>query len=205
MNNQIILTNDYERVKFELIDEFGANNLRFIERDEILLDDAKEAVREAYIAEKQLKIIVLKGDKFGIEAQNSLLLILEESPKNIAFILVAPAKNIFLPTICSRMFIKTKFNKIAPMQTNLNFTRLTLMEIMQFLDEKIAAERIGEFGKTELKSTISVIFRQSLAQGVKFSEKELELIKKLAVLADLNAKAHSVLTPLLLMIERKNR
>ena len=103
------------------------------------------------------------------------------------------------------MFIKTKFNKTAPIQINLNFTRLTLMEIMQFLDEKIAAERIGEFGKTELKATISVIFRQRLAQGVKFSEKELEFIKKLAVLADLNAKVHSVLTPLLLMIERKNR
>ena len=131
MNNQIILTNDYECVKSELIAEFGANNLRFIERDEILLDDAKEAVREAYIAEKNLKIIVLKGDKFGIEAQNSLLLILEESPKNIAFILVAPAKNIFLPTICSRMFIKTKFNKAAPIQINLNFTRLTLMEIFR--------------------------------------------------------------------------
>ena len=50
MNNQIILTNDYECVKSELIAEFGANNLRFIERDEILLDDAKEAMREAYIA-----------------------------------------------------------------------------------------------------------------------------------------------------------
>jgi len=105
----------------------------------------------------------------------------------------------------SKFLQTTKLKKIAPMQTNLNFTRLTLMEIMQFLDEKMAAERIGEFGKTELKATISVIFRQSLAQGVKFSEKELELIKKLAVLADLNAKVHSVLTPLLLMIERKNR
>lgn len=203
MNNQIILTNDYDTVKSYLISEYGANNLRFFENNEILLKDAKAAIEEAYIAESELKVIVLKGDKFRIEAQNALLLILEESPKNIAFILVAPSKNVFLDTICSRLFIKTHFKPQNVELTGINFTKLTLEKIDEILTQKISLERVGQFGKTELKALISAIFKECLAQGLEFSQKELNHINHLMVLADLNAKAHAVLTPLLLMIKEK--
>jgi len=204
LKNHIIITNDYDSVKMELIAEFGSANLRFIERDEILLDDAKAAVKEAYISENSTKIIVLKGDKFGIEAQNSLLLILEESPKNVGFILVGPGKNIFLPTICSRLFVKNRLKPLARAKTGLNYKKLGLKEIYAFLEEKIALERVGKFDKTELKAMISAIFKEALENGIKFSEKELTYINEMMVLADLNAKTHTVLTPLLLMLRDKS-
>ena len=200
MKNHIILTNDYESVKSKLIATHGINNLRFFENDEILLDDTRAAINEAYIAENQTKIIVLKGNKYGIEAQNSLLLILEESPKNIVFILVAPSKNVFLPTICSRLFINSNFisKKLEP--TGINFTKLNLEKIDEILNEKINLERIDKFNKTDLKAFISSIFKESISYGIIFNQKELDYIKHLMVLAVLNAKRHSVLTPLLLLI-----
>ena len=97
--NKIIICRDFELIKSNLINKFGRNNLRIFEKNEILLEDTNAAKDEAYIAEKEQKIIVLIGHKFRTEAQNSLLLILENTPKNIQFILISNSKNVFLPTI----------------------------------------------------------------------------------------------------------
>ena len=58
------------------------------EKDEFLLEDAKAVVKEAYIAELKPKILVLGAKGYRVEAQNSLLKILEEPPRNVIFILI---------------------------------------------------------------------------------------------------------------------
>ena len=90
--SQIILTNDYESLKENLINEFGIKNLRFFENDDFKVEDAKAVISEAYIAENSTKFIVIKAEKFGDEAQNSLLKILEEPPRNMVFFIVASSK-----------------------------------------------------------------------------------------------------------------
>jgi len=47
-----------------------------------LLENAKEVAAEAYIAESEPKLLVLGAKNFRVEAQNSLLKIIEERKKN---------------------------------------------------------------------------------------------------------------------------
>ena len=44
---------------------------------------SQKAIKEAYISAHNTKYILLCGDSFRVEAQNSLLKLLEEPPKNI--------------------------------------------------------------------------------------------------------------------------
>lgn len=201
--NEIILSSDFELTKRHLVDEYGINNLRFFEKSEILLEDATKAKQEAYIAEVSEKIVVLIGYKFRVEAQNSLLLILENTPKNIKFILVSDSKNSFLPTIRSRMIIKNSLEKVVLPKISLNLRNLSLKELNIFIDEKVNLEKKGEFDKIALKNTFQAIIKESFISGVKFSEQELEYINKLMILINLNTKSRAILTPLLLIISEK--
>lgn len=201
--NEIILSSDFELTKRHLVDEYGINNLRFFEKSEILLEDATKAKQEAYIAEVSEKIVVLIGYKFRVEAQNSLLLILENTPKNIKFILVSDSKNSFLPTIRSRMIIKNSLEKVVLPKISLNLRNLSLKELSIFIDEKVNLEKKGEFDKIALKNTFQAIIKESFISGVKFSEQELEYINKLMILINLNTKSRAILTPLLLIISEK--
>ncbi|PSM52546.1 DNA polymerase III, delta prime subunit [Campylobacter blaseri] len=204
MNSKIILTDNFDEIQNELIAECGINQIRIFKEENFLLQNAKNAVDEAYIAEKELKTIVLIGEKFGIEAQNALLLILEEPPKNIRFILVSSSKNIFLPTIRSRLIIENRLQKKQRVLSGLNLKKLSLRDINEFVEEKIALERKREFSKNDLLNLVSGIVMQAFEEGIKFNEKELEYINKLTYLINLNTKSHAILTPLLLMIGEKH-
>ncbi len=198
--NKIIICRDFELIKSNLINKFGRNNLRIFEKNEILLEDTNAAKDEAYIAEKEQKIIVLIGHKFRTEAQNSLLLILENTPKNIEFILVSNSKNVFLPTIKSRLVIENHFIKQVLPETGLNFKSLSLNDINNFLNKQIELEKEGTLDKIALQNLFCAIARECFESGIKFNEEELNHINKLMILINLNTKTRAVLTPLLLMI-----
>ena len=82
-------------------------------------------------------------------------------------------------------------------------TRLSLKEAVEFIDAQIALERKGELDKMALKALIGEIALECFEAGVSLSGDELQRIDRLSYLAEHNAKAHAVLTPLLLMIEEK--
>lgn len=203
MLSHILITSEYESYKISLINELGIKNLRFFEYDDLKVDSAKEIIKEAYLAEVQTKFIVIKASSFGIEAQNSLLKILEEPPRNIIFIIVANSKNSLLPTIKSRLMIKTLGDKKQRIKTELNFKKLSIRDISNFIDEKIGLEKVGELDRLALKELVQTITLEALEQGVRFDEGELEFINKLVYLCEFNAKAHSILSPLLLLIGEK--
>lgn len=198
--NKIIICRDFELIKSNLINKFGRNNLRIFEKSEILLEDTNAAKDEAYIAEKNQKIIVLIGHKFRVEAQNSLLLILENTPKNIKFILVSDNKNTFLSTIRSRLVIENHFIKEILPKTGLNLRNLSLNDINNFLNKQIKLEKEGVLDRVGLKNLLHAIVKECFEQGIKFNQNELNHINKLMILINLNTKARAVLTPLLLMI-----
>lgn len=202
--SHIVITNNYERYKNELIYELGSSNLRFFENDDFKVENAKEVIAEAYIAENSTKFIIIRAEKFGEEAQNTLLKILEEPPRNIVFIIVASSKNLLLATIRSRLLTINKFQKKEIAKIGINFKKLSLKESMEFINSKIALEKVGELDKFALKELVGEIIFECLEQGVKFSEKELEYLNKLIFLCEFNAKAHAVLTPLMLLIKEKN-
>ncbi|WP_149706809.1 DNA polymerase III subunit delta' [Campylobacter concisus] len=205
MLNKIVVTSDFESLKAKLESEFGINNLRFFISDDFLLENAKEVIAEAYIAEKDEKILVIHANSFRTEAQNALLKIIEEPPRNIKFIIVTQSKNLLLPTIRSRMLIENNLTKKPKITLDLNLKSLSLKELTSFIDQKIADEQAQKFGKNELKELVGVIVTKAVDSGYKFSGDEMDYFFSLIKLADLNAKSHAVLTPLLLAIFQKGR
>ncbi|ECL9485163.1 DNA polymerase III subunit delta', partial [Campylobacter jejuni] len=134
--SKIIISEDFLGIKEEMINNFGIKKLRFfIPQNEFLLDDARAVEKESYIAETEEKIIVLMADSYRIEAQNFLLKLLEEPPKNIKFLIVIPSKNLLLPTIKSRLICE-KRNKIKAKNTlNLELNKMDLKTLFEFLQE----------------------------------------------------------------------
>ena len=168
MLNKIVVTSDFENLKAKLEAEFGVNNLRFFISDDFLLENAKEVIAEAYIAEKDEKILVIEAKSFRTEAQNALLKIIEEPPRNIKFIIVTQSKNLLLPTIRSRMLIENKLTKKPKMSVELNLKSLSLKELTSFIDQKIAEEQAQKFGKNELKELVGAIVTKAVDSGYKF-------------------------------------
>jgi DNA polymerase III, delta subunit len=205
MLNKIVVTSDFENLKAKLEDEFGINNLRFYISDDFLLENAKEVIAEAYIAERDEKILVIYANSFRTEAQNALLKIIEEPPRNIKFIIATQSKNLLLPTIRSRMLIENNLTKKPKITLDLNLKALSLKELTNFVDQKIAEEQAQKFGKNELKELVGTIVTKAVDSGYKFSGEEMDYFFSLIKLADLNAKSHTVLTPLLLTIFQKGR
>ena len=203
MQSKIVITSDFETLKEEILGLYGVNSVRFFFAEDFLLENAKEVAAEAYIAESEPKLLVLGAKNFRVEAQNSLLKIIEEPPKNIFFIIAATSKNMLLPTVRSRLVTENRLEKKQREKTGLNYKRLELKEICAFIDEKSALERSEKFGKNDLKELIAAIALEATAQGVKFGAEELEYFFKAVRLAELNTKTHALLTPILLMIYEK--
>lgn len=203
MRSKIVITSDFEALKEEILGLYGVNSVRFFFVEDFLLENAKEVAAEAYIAESEPKLLVLGAKNFRVEAQNSLLKIIEEPPKNIFFIIACKSKNMLLPTVRSRLVTENRLEKKQREKTGLDYKRLELKEICAFIDEKSALERSEKFGKNDLKELIAAIALEATAQGFKFSAEELEYFFKAVRLADLNTKTHALLTPILLMIYEK--
>ena len=170
------------------------------EKDDFLLEDAKSVIKEAYVAEDKIKILLLGAKGYRVETQNSLLKILEEPPVNIVFILVGPSKSIFLPTIRSRMPIKELKNKNILVSTKLNLKNLCEKDIYDFVKLN------SRISKVELKETIqSIISEAILNYNVSFTSNELRHFQNILELAQLNSRPQNLLFSLLVSIMQRER
>ncbi len=198
--SKIIITDDFDGIRAELLKQFHPNSLRFIPKEvasEFLIDDAKAVEKESYIAETSEKIIVLMANSFRIEAQNFLLKLLEEPPTNIKFLIVVPSKNLLLPTIKSRLICE-KRNKIKAKNTlNLELNKMDLKTLFEFLQEN------ENLDKAELMEKIALIAEESV-KFKDFNADELEFFYESYELAKLNSKSSLILATLLLNYYTKN-
>ncbi len=172
----------------------------FPEKDDFLLEDAKKVVKEAYIAEINPKILLLGAKGYKIEAQNSLLKILEEPPRNIVFILIAPTKTVFLPTIRSRMGIEELKIEKQIIHSGLNLKNLCEKDIYEFVKKN------SRISRAELKETIQAIVSEAvLEHNISFTEQELTHFQTLLELAQLNSRPQNMLFALLVSVMKRRR
>jgi len=198
--SKILISDDFEGVKNEMIEKFGANSLRFIPRvvaNEFLMEDARAVEKESYIAETSEKIIVLMAYSFSTQAQNFLLKLLEEPPKNIKFLIVSPSKNLLLPTIKSRLICEKRKKVKEEKSLNLSLQKLDLKAIFDFLKENENSD------KNELLEKIILLSKQAL-KIQEFNAEELEFFYESYELAKLNSKGTLLLATLLLNLYTKN-
>jgi len=172
---------------FDLFDEKSAEFLKIEEKidldvkcypkngEKLLVADANEIVSEAYVKPVNLPFKVFLINNFDVsteEAQNKLLKILEEPPKNVYFILSVKNEEKVLPTIKSRC----DKVKIAPLSDE---------EISQVCKDKLACVLGGGYiGKTlalEKNRDLSSIanFAVSLFTELKNSKQVLAFSKRM--------------------------
>jgi DNA polymerase-3 subunit delta' len=128
----IIITDDFEKI----LQEIDYDKLFLV--DELRVEDVREIKKDAYIASKEKRVIVIAAKKYNIFAQNALLKLLEEPPKNVEFILIGNSKYHFLDTILSRLPLKKRlFNIIKEQKPQKLTTQFILDKIKDIEDDEI--------------------------------------------------------------------
>ena len=201
MQNKIIISSDFESIKAE----FDGKNVRIFEYENMLLEDAKVVIAEAYIAEYEQKNIVIMAKKLGAEVQNSLLKILEEPPKNIVFTLIVPSKNTLLPTVRSRLMLEVRSKAKGRCEHGLDLWRIDLKSLGEFVKTQKELKENGKLSALDLSKLVGDIICDVLDSGFVFSTDELEYFKKLSYISALNTAPEYVLTPLLLLLMKKSK
>jgi len=195
MGAKIVTCVDVHFAKEHILSQIDSKLTKVYDSDEFKVDDAKMVMREAYIAEESTKHLIIVAPTYRIEAQNALLKLLEEPPRNIVFIIIAKSKTALLPTIRSRMQIETLDFKKDPFVLEIDIAKMELGDIFNFLKKN------KNISKTVLKETIEEILKTSLVSvKIKLLESELALFNKSLVLAELNTRPQTILSTILLMI-----
>ena len=201
--SSILIVNDIEVTLTELLPNYPIHSTRIIkneEKEEFLLIQANQAIKEAYIASSEKKYIFLCGSTFRKEAQNALLKILEEPPRNVVFIIITNSKTSMLPTIYSRLPYKYLKKSLLKNESLLNINKLDLKDIYNFLKEN------QKISKNEAKDIVESILLKVHNQKIKLSQKELDFFSKSIKLLELNSRPINVLTTLLLFLaNQKNK
>lgn len=201
-SSNILIVNSIDQTLSEVLRTLPVHSVRVIrneEKDEFLLAQAKEVLKEAYIASNSVKYIILCASTFRNEAQNSLLKILEEPPKNVVFIIISTSKSSILPTILSRMPHKYLKTVMPKNKSDLDLLKLDLKDVYSFLKQN------QKISKNEAKTLIESILFKANSQKIKFSHKELDLFSKSIKLLELNSRAINVISTLLLSLLQAKR
>ena len=202
-HSSILIVNDIEATVNELVSKYPLHSTRIIkneEKDEFQITQANLAIKEAYIASNDIKYIFLCGSTFRKEAQNSLLKILEEPPRNVIFIIITNSKSSLLPTIYSRLPYKYLKKSVLKNESILDINKLDLKDIYNFLKEN------QKISKQEAKEIVESILIKVNNQKIKLSHRELDFFSKSIKLLELNSRPINVLTTLLLsMTNQKNK
>jgi DNA polymerase III subunit delta' len=200
--SSLFVVNNIEQHLETLSFSLPRHSVRIIQNEEegkteFLLKEAKKAIKEAYIASNEIKYIFLCGESFGIEAQNSLLKVLEEPPRNIIFILITNSKNSILPTVLSRLEVKYLKTKKILNEFELDLRQLELKDIYKYLKDH---QRIT---KPEAKDIVESILYSANKYKIKLNNKQLQSFSTAMKLLELNSRPISILTTLLLNLLQK--
>lgn len=189
----ILITEHFEEKSLEIEQELlPLRCVRFI-REDFKIEDAKEVISEAYKSESQMKTLILGAKSFTIPAQNALLKILEEPPPNIVFLLLAPNKSTFLPTVRSRLSLSQEHSEKHHEPISLTLRTLDLSGMFSWIKEH------EKFKKHEAKELIEHLFYHAVhVEGLLLTTVQIEGFDKAFRLIELNARVQNVLVMILM-------
>lgn len=193
VSGHILISTDINKKFEELKTQLQPNRVIGFIEDVFKLEHAKAVVAESYISESQVKYLILGSKSFGIEAQNSLLKVLEEPPRNIEFIIISPTKSNLLPTVRSRLPIIKGDVVHEHINFDINLSKIDYSELFSFLKENARAS------KTETKELVeSIYYRATVEDKLILSEQQLNNFDKAYRLLELNSRPQSVLAFILM-------
>jgi len=167
-------------------------------KDDFLIEDTKSVIAEAYIAEDRSKYLILGAKSFNTVSQNALLKVLEEPPRNIIFIIIAPSKATLLPTVRSRLLLKNRKNRSSTSALDIVLKDLELDTLFVFIKEN---ERLS---RHESKSLVESIYTQAVfVDKIVLDLHQCEAFERAMKLIDLNSKVSTILLNLLTTFLKK--
>ena len=200
VKGHIIISDDIESEVIKLEEQLKPFRVvKFVVIGEVFkLEHAKAVVSESYISESDTKYIILGSSDLSDVAQNSLLKLLEEPPKNIEFIIISPTKSNLLPTVRSRLPILKINNHHIVNELELNLARLDYKDVFSFLKENARVK------KEEAKELVQALFhRATVVDMLILSPLQLDNFDKAYRLLSLNSRPQSVLAMLLMSFARE--
>ena len=188
----ILITDDSKSAIEKIIKKVGLN-YKIFSRDNFLIEDAHELISHSYISSETDRFMIVSFKTINNVSQNALLKLFEEPPKNVIFILIAPSKSIFLPTIKSRLPIyQEKINK-KQVDIDFDFKNFDLKTILEFSKTR------KHLSKDEAKRIIEFCFGYYVK---KTNGKRFDLFDKSFRLIELNSTPINVIVNLLLEIRK---
>jgi len=199
VQGHIIIADDIETEVSRLEEELKPFRVvKFVVTDESFkIEHAKAVLAESYISESQTKYIIIGSSDLTDVAQNSLLKLLEEPPRNIEFIIISPTKSNLLPTVRSRLPILKINNHHKMQELELNLARLDYKEVFSFLKEN------ARIKKEDAKVLVEALFhRATVIDMLILTPLQLDNFDKAYRLLNLNSRPQSVLAMLLMSFAR---
>jgi len=167
---------------------------------EFLVEHAQEAIHKAYIASENLNYIILVAPKFSDVSQNRLLKILEEPPRNKAFIIITESKSALLDTIQSRMPITVLNEKREEELFSLDLDNLNLAKVYAFVQEHL------RISSTDCKVLVEKISLHAMKSGkYNLDESTLQVFSNCIKALDVGSPTTFVLNTLLLKLLAKKK
>jgi DNA polymerase-3 subunit delta' len=193
LQGHILIATAIESEIERLQEELQAFRVVVFFEENFKIEHAKLVTQEAYISESQTKYIIIAASEFTTVAQNSLLKLLEEPPKNIEFIVISPTKSNLLPTVRSRLPILKREQNHMQESLLIDLSRVDYNEVFRFLKEH------NRVSKNEAKALVEALFkRATIEEKLILSEEQLENFDLAFRLLDLNARPQSVFAMLLM-------
>jgi DNA polymerase-3 subunit delta' len=167
---------------------------------EFLVEHAKQTIAKAYVASDVLNYIILISPTFSDIVQNRLLKILEEPPKNKAFIIITESKSAILDTIKSRMPITVLQEDKPKDNLNLDINNLNLEKVYEFVQKN---SRISSKECQKIVETISTLAMKSGKYHL--DESTLKLFSDTIKALDMGSPTSFILNTVLLKLLAKKR
>ena len=167
---------------------------------EFLVEHAQEAIQKAYMASENLNYIILIAPKFSDVSQNRLLKILEEPPRNKAFIIITASKSALLDTIQSRMPVSVLQDALSEETFSLDLENLNLAKVYDFVQEH------SGISSTECKILVEKISLEAMkSKKYNLDEQTLKVFSNCIKALDVGSPTSFVLNTLLLKLLSKKR
>lgn len=167
---------------------------------EFLVEHAQEAIQKAYMASENLNYIILIAPKFSDVSQNRLLKILEEPPRNKAFIIITASKSALLDTIQSRMPVSVLQDALSEETFSLDLENLNLAKVYDFVQEH------SRISSTECKILVEKVSLEAMkSKKYNLDEQTLKVFSNCIKALDVGSPTSFVLNTLLLKLLSKKR
>jgi DNA polymerase-3 subunit delta' len=201
LQGQVIITEDIPKTIEEVKALLTNERLVVIAEESFKVEHANLAIEKAYMASKELTIILLSSDIFTPIIQNRLLKIIEEPPSNTLFILLTKSKATVLPTISSRLPVVIHSHKVVQEEVGIDVANLTLEHVYTFTKEHQHTPTV------EMKGIIETIITQALKEKCyTFDESTLTLFSNATKALNVGSPSSFVLnTVLLKLLARRKR